>query len=166
MLFPEALVNDDDDYVEEVRGYLYPKLHPYLVKFTPAYGVGQMTQKEYVGAVKENEETVESELVDLGFVRNPIACYKSLQDGRESEGSWVLLPERDDHGVLERDDQQLHVTLFQRKAGAPGRALYAHREFDWRDRPMAHLRGKALSRQDGRSMTRELLNEYSFLQLK
>jgi hypothetical protein len=166
LLLPQTLTDSDDDYVEELRGYLYPKLHPHLVKYTPAYAIGGVGPNQYAGKVRVDEETLEEELVELGFVRNPLACYKSTGDGRQSEGSWVLIAERDEYGVLDGEHRQLHVTLFQRRDGATGREIYAHVEDDWRDRPMAHLRGKAFSAQKGVADVQTVLNDHSYITLE
>lgn len=161
-LIPTALLGADDDYWESFRGTYYPKLHPYLTR-VGGYGVGRVTYDQKVGTAAESEEAIEAELVALGFERNPIACYKSLPDGRESEGSWVLRHEANPDTVDE--GMQLHVTLFAREDSESGRELYAHYEDDWRAAPLAHLHEKNFDAVEGVQRARDLFRDSSFLVL-
>lgn len=136
-LLPTQLTDSDDDWIEGFRHYWYPKLHPYLNELG-GYAVGTSNDEQYVGKVAVNEDEFERVLEDLGFVRNPIACFKSAEDGRESEGTWCLLADDDPNDYV-RDGYQLHITLFQRRDGEPGREIYAHHEPDWRQTPIKHL---------------------------
>lgn len=158
------LNGSDDDWQESLRARLYPKLHPYL-DAVGLYAVGNVSSNQYVGAVSVSEEVFEKELVDIGCRRNPIACLKSTADGRQSEGSWVLLPEDAPDDLDLDSDRQLHFTLFPRRDGEDGREVYAHEEYDWRDRPIAHLRSKDFGIQTGVEMGRNLLNEYTYFTL-
>jgi hypothetical protein len=164
-LLPEATLNADDDYMEEFRGYWYPRLHPLLDKYTPAYGKASVSERQLVGTVDVTEETLEEELVDIGFVRNPLAAYKIHEDGRESEGSWVLLEEHDEYDIID-PGMQLHLTLFKSHAKVDGRAIYAHYEDDWRVSPLAHLRSENLSGAVGAQKAHRLLDAKSFVEVK
>jgi hypothetical protein len=125
------------------------------------YATGVLPVRGYALTFDEDEEVVEDELVALGFRRNPIACYKSLPDGRPSEGSWVLL-NRDNPVYIARG-MQLHVTMFARSDGKPGREMYAHYEDDWRVSPLPHLRAENFSESIGVEMLTELIDEQSYL---
>ncbi|UBF19989.1 hypothetical protein HRTV-22_gp34 [Halorubrum virus HRTV-22] len=159
-MFPRFLLDSDDDWQEGLRAWLYPRLHPFLTPFG-GYGVGETRLNQYVGAFSEGEESIELELVDAGFRRNPIACFKSLPDGRESEGSWVLIPE--DAPDYVAPGMQLHVTMFKRADGQKGREMYAHYEDDWRSAPFAHLRAKNFSAAAGVDIARDYLDKETFL---
>jgi hypothetical protein len=161
------LFDADDDWQEGFRRYWYPRIHAALDSAgdrlgIPLYAVGTTDYNQYVGTVSIDEEVLEEELIALKFERNPIACFKSLPDGRESEGSWVLRSHDDDWDRLERD-RQLHVTMFARTDGKPGRELYAHEEQDWQDDPVGHLRGKNYQPEAGAKFARELLDSRSFV---
>ncbi|UBF19107.1 hypothetical protein HRTV-14_gp34 [Halorubrum phage HRTV-14] len=159
-MFPRFLLDSDDDWQEGVRAWLYPRLHPFLTPFG-GYGVGHTAVNQYIGKFSEGEESIELELVDAGFRRNPIACFKSLPDGRKSEGSWVLIPEDAPDHVA--PGMQLHVTMFKRADGQKGREMYAHYEDDWRSAPVAHLRAKNFSAAAGVDIARDYLDERTFL---
>lgn len=159
-MFPRFLLDSDDDWQEGLRANLYPLLHPYL-KLFGGYAVGETRLNQYVGKFDEDEESIEVEMVDAGFRRNPIACFKSLPDGRASEGSWVLLPENAPDHVA--PGMQLHVTMFKRADGQKGREFYAHYEDDWRSAPVAHLRAKNFSAAAGVDIARDYLDERTFL---
>ena len=161
-MFPKFLLDSDDDWQEGLRRWLYPRLHPLLVRYG-GYGVGHCGWNQYAGTFDEDEEVVEDELVDVGFRRNPIAAYKSLPDGRKSEGSWVLLNEDAPDHVA--PGMQLHITLFKRKDGKPGREVYAHYEDDWRASPSDHLNEANFSAAAGVDIARDYLNNNTFLQL-
>lgn len=166
-MLPESLTNSDDDWVESLRKYFYPKLHDPLSKFGDSIGInlyatGIVGWNQYVGDLKADEEVIEKEIDRLGGKRNPVACLKELRDGRTSEGSWVLL-HADLPDVIE-PGMQLHMTLFERNSGK-GRELYAHYEDDWRSAPLAHLRAKNFDISGGVAMTKEIFDNRTFLQL-
>lgn len=155
------LLDADDDWQERLRRWLYPRLHGVL-SLVGAYGTGHTGYNQFVGTLAEDEEVIEDELCALGFERNPIACFKSLPDGRQSEGSWVLRSHDDPMGYLDRD-RQLHVTLFACSDGSDGRELYAHEEFDWQDKPLKHLRAEEFDPQRGADYARLLVDNDTFL---
>jgi hypothetical protein len=159
-LIPTFLIDADDDWQEGFRSYAYPRLHPYLKPFG-GYGVGTVGYNQYVGTVSIDEEVLEEEFVDLGFYRNPIACFKNLPDGRESEGSWALRSRHDQNSRLD-PGRQLHVTLFEREDGEPGRELYAHEEYDWQVYPIRHLREVDFDPEAGSAYARELIDTRTF----
>ena len=164
---PTQLTDSDDDWIESFRRTWYPRLHPHLSSLgdsigIPLYAVGPVHKNQYVGITKIGEESFERELEKIGFVRNPIACLKSLDDDRLSEGSWVLLSENDPSGKIE-DGMQLHITFFEREDGETGREVYAHYEDDWRENATAHLREKNFSAEEGVQIARGILDEHSFM---
>jgi len=165
-LLPSALTDADDDWMEQVRKTYYPKLHPYLQE-VGGYGVGTVGEGQFVGVIAADEEVIEEELESLGFIRNPIACYKSTRkDDRESEGSWVLLHDADP-GEFVDEGYQLHVTLMPRRDGKPGRELYAHHEPDWRQTPFKHLwpqkyPGAKWETEPAADYTRELVDDRTY----
>lgn len=157
-----SLLGSDDDWIEIFRQAVYPQLHPYLKPFG-GYGVGHVGENQYLGKVNENEGAIEQELDDRGR-RNPVACLKSLTDGRVSEGSWVVLHE--DAPALIEEGMQLHITLFVRSDGEPGRELYAHYEDDWRASPFAHLREKNFDVERGVALGSTYFDEHTYLVLQ
>lgn len=161
-MLPKFLLNSNDDWQESLRREWYPRLHPYLEP-VGGYAVGHVGSEQYVGTLDESEDAIEDELDDRGR-RNPIACLKSLDDGRESEGSWVILHE--DSPDLVEDGMQLHVTLFDREDGENGREVYAHYEDDWRVSPIDHLRSSNFSSTQGVSRAEEYVNKHTLLVLR
>lgn len=156
-----SLVDADDDWQEGFRRFWYPRLHHVLALFG-GYGTGHVGKAQYVGLLRADEELIEEEMVRAGARRNPLAAYKRLSDGRLSEGSWVFLSDDDPSGRVE-EGMQLHITLFERADGEPGREVYAHYEDDWRDSPSAHLRGENMSATAGVSMAVEVFFDYTRL---
>jgi hypothetical protein len=148
-------LDTEDDWIEEARRFLYPRIHPYLTKYG-GYGIGTTTWDQYVYSALADDQTIEEALWDCGFRRNPVAAYKSLPDGRESQGSWVLWHEEAPHIV--EWGKQLHVTLFYAPDGIPGYELYAHYEYDWRRFPRRHLRGDDIEVESAVRITRNLLD--------
>jgi hypothetical protein len=166
----EQLLGADDDWQEPVAGYLYPKLHQYLVWLggligVPLYAIGGTGSSQYVGKVDIDEETLEHEFADLGLLRNPITAYKIKADGREQEGSWVLWHDYDSRGLVE-PRRQLHIMIFERADEQPGREIYAHYEDDWRSAPIAHLREKNFDVEQGVEKATDLFDDWSFITLK
>lgn len=155
----KSLLNENDDWIETFRRSTYPKLHPYLKPFG-GYAVGHVGGSQYVGTFDEDEDTIEDELDDRGR-RNPIACLKSLDDDRVSEGSWVILHE--DSPDLVEEGMQIHITLFKRDDGKDGREMYAHYEDDWRSAPIAHLLESNFDTETGVMLARDYLDEHTLL---
>jgi hypothetical protein len=160
-MLPRFLLGSDDDWIENVRLWLYPRLHPILERYG-GYGIGGVGNRQYVGFFDEDEEVIEEEMEAAGGRRNPIACLKSLSDGRVSEGSWAFLAEDDPTGVIE-PGMQVHITLFDREDGEPGRELYAHYEDDWRTSPRSHLKETNFDIQQGVEIATELIDEHTYL---
>lgn len=161
-LIPKYLIDSNDDWQEQLRRNYYPKLHKYLKPFG-GYATGHVGEKQYIGKFNEDEDAIEAELDDRGR-RNPIACLKSLSDGRVSEGSWVILHE--DCPDLVEEGMQIHMTLFVRADGKSGREIYAHYEDDWRSAPIAHLRESNFQVEKGAKLGTEYVNEYTNLVLQ
>jgi len=143
-MFFDKYLGPNDDWMERLRKKLYPILHPYLERYG-GYALGIVRENQYVGTVELDEDTLEWKLAEHGFVRNPIAAYKTHTDGRESEGSWVLYHAEAPQIVAE--GMQLHITLFA--SGGSGIDLYAHYEDDWRASAFSHLRAKNFSAEKG-----------------
>lgn len=156
-MLPKLLLGADDDWIESFRRTWYPRFHGTLARFG-GFGVAVTPHHGYALTLDTDEETLEQELVAAGFIRNPVAAYKTHTDGRPSEGSWVLL--REEVPALPRD-RQLHVTLFPSSSGS-GIDLYAHEEYDWRVRPVAHLRSKDLNRTNAVEKVRRILDERTY----
>lgn len=168
-MLPGFLMDADDDWQEGLRGRLYPWLHPKLRAIgkhlgVPMYGIGGVGWTQYVGVANEPEEVIEAELADAGFRRNPIAAYKSLPDGRESEGSWVLLHE--DAPDLVAEGMQLHVTLFASDTNTDHRAIYAHYEDDWRTNWRGHLTETNFDAHAGVDKCIAVIDDETFLTFK
>jgi len=164
-MLPESLLNSDDDWIESLRKYFYPKLHNPLSKFGDRIGInlystGRVGWNQYVGDLEEEEEVIEKEITKIGGQRNPVACLKQLPDGRTSEGSWVLL--HDDLPEVIKPGMQLHMTLFNSDLDN-GREVYAHYEDDWRTAPLAHLRAKNFDIPRGVGMAKQIFNDSTFL---
>lgn len=155
------LLDADDDWIEGFMVAVYPSLHPILKPFG-GYAVGTVGYNQYVGTFEEDEEVIEEELVAAGALRNPVACLKSLRDGRVEEGNWRVTFRNDPLGKIE-PGFQLHIHLFERADGLPGRELYAHYEDDWAVSPIAHLREKNFSVEKGVELAQELIDEHTFL---
>lgn len=153
-VLPTSWLDSDDDWIECLRRYLWPKLDRVWPHSTMV-----VDDSGFVAAVDVCEEVLEGALESLGFIRNPVAALKLHQDGRTSEGSWVLLPEDDPTDSLE-DHEQLHLTFFRASNGVVD--LYAHVETDWRDDPIGHLlNGGSLER--GQRILTELLDNYTYM---
>jgi hypothetical protein len=163
-----SFLDADDDWIEPFRRSTYPRLHGGLTLFgsfigVPLFSVRTTGWGRYVGTLDESEECIEAELEYLSSARNPIAAYKRLPDGRESEGSWVV--RHKDAPDLVAPGMQLHITLFPRVHSDTGRAVFAHYEDDWRVRPIAHLRGKNFSATEGVRMAKTFIHRSTFLTL-
>lgn len=161
-----SLLDADDDWIESFRRVWYPRLHPYLTSIpgpVPFYSLGHVGPLQDVGWVSIDEEEFEEILVDLGFQRNPIACFKSDPHDHLSEGSWVLRVRDDEFDLLE-PGMQLHITLFASDAG--DLEIFAHVEDDWRVSPIAHLRGDNFRPVMGRTHMRSLLDEHTSLDVQ
>lgn len=157
----KRLLNSDDDWIERLRRYYYPKLHPLLAQFG-GYAVGRVNEAQYTCTVPAGSETLEEILVSLDFERNPIACYKSHKDGRESIGSWALRS-HDAEGVELGKDKQLHVTLLPNADVREYVDVYCHREYDWQDAPLKHLQSKELEESAGSEAALELIKNETYL---
>lgn len=158
------MLNDEHaDWHEPLRKYLYPHLHPFLELFG-GYGVGTVSDTQLVCVLGTDEEVIEKELAEVGFVRNPISAYKTHPDSRESEGSWVLLAADDPCNRLD-DGRQLHITLLPRNDGQPGREVFAHDEYDWRKHPLKHLREEHFRARDGVQHAKHIIDEHTYFSL-
>lgn len=161
----KSLLNANDDWIESFRRSLYPLLHDPFSKLgekigVNLYAVGSVGGNQYVGKFDESEEAIEREFDDRAE-RNPVAALKSLEDGRTSEGSWVVLHEHCPD-LIEKG-KQLHFTLFVREDGKSGRELYAHYEDDWRTAPLDHLRSTNFSPSEGVAIAETYLDEHTHL---
>lgn len=161
-------LNEDDDWWEGLRKYLYPRIHPILDSIG-LYSVGHTDEVQYAGYVLEDEDTIEAELMTLGAERNPIACFKSASGDRASEGSWAIIGNEVADPFIE-EDQQLHITFFDRRDGKGGREIYAHLEPDWRQDPLLHLfphrYGAEYLEEKAADHTYRLIDQQTFLTIR
>lgn len=165
-MIPKFIIDSDDDWQEGFRATYYPWLNSHLESIgkkigIPLYATGHVSNSQYIGVALEGEETIEEELVKAGFRRNPIACYKSLKDGRKSEGSWVLLHE--DAPEYVEKEMQIHLTLFEAEIDNSYRELYAHYEDDWRTSWLKHLKETNFSTKVGVEKATDVINDETFL---
>lgn len=159
------------------RSYWYPKLHG-LLSLIGLGATGRVHGNQYVCTIHTmDEHDIEHMLMDLGFVQNPLAYYKRDGHGTGSVGSWALTYENavvngnnpwslptyrsSVRDWTDNTDRQLHVTIFPRNEGFD---LYAHEEYDWRDRPWAHLREKEFRPATGSLMGVWLIEEHTYLE--
>lgn len=113
----------EHDWIERVRRAIWPKL-----------GLsGYVGPKQYVGHLLIDVEEFEAVLHRAGVIRNAPAYYKRNQDGQQSVGSWVYLPD----GYF--GTWQEHLTLF------PDDVLAVHKEYNWRRHPVKHLRANVFT---------------------
>lgn len=155
-------LNEDDDWIEPFRRRLYPRLHPYLEPFG-GYAVGRVGENQYSLTVPAGEETLEEVLYERGWERNPVACYKTHDDGRKSSGSWRLRAINDEYGLLDDDCCQLHITLFDNHDVDEYVDVYCHKEYDWQVSPLKHLRGEDFDPIAGQVRAREFIRDYTYL---
>jgi hypothetical protein len=81
----------------------------------------QLTEGEHAGFLTADPELVEEWLWEKGCRRNPVAAFKTIDDGREEVGTWVY------RGNHVDDRRQVHVMLFRTPDG--GTDLFAHEEY-------------------------------------
>lgn len=158
-MIPEGLTNEDDDWQEKLRSFLYPKLHGYLRSLSdvigvPLFAVKETSEARHVGTVGVSAEELEVQLANAGARRNPIAAYKTLPDGRASIGSWVIIYQS--HPDLVEPGMQLHFTLFESDGGRVG--VHAHYEDDWRSSAIKHLRGTNFDVDSGKEKAKKFFN--------
>lgn len=136
------------DFLESFRELVYPPLH-HVLEFFDFYAMGQVNTEEYAGTIEESEEELERAFHETGVVRNALAKYKYLPDGRESEGSWRLTHETHPH--LVEPKMQLHITLFDPEGRdvSEAVAVYAHYEMDYGASISGHLSGRRYSAEEG-----------------
>lgn len=139
----------DVDTVTWLRRRLCPPIHRLT---SPVGGFAQciMATEEYVGCVEREIDHLATDLLTMGFRREPISALKLHPDGRMSAGSWVKR-----RSALA--EKQLHVTLFRQ--GADAVEIYAHLEDSWIRHPIRHYRATAWDTATGvRLMRRQLSN--------
>ena len=156
------ILDEDDDWIESFRRRWYPKLHPYLEPLG-GYAVGHVYENQYAATIPEGEELFEEVLIDRGWQRNPIACFKTHEDGRKSSGSWRLRASDDEYGLLDDDRFQLHITLFENQDAETYVDVYCHLEYDWQKAPLKHLRGKDFSAGEGQFLARRFIRNHTYL---
>lgn len=89
---------------------------------------------QFVGYVEMGEEAFEEVLHEMGYHRNPLAFWKYTVNAQE-EGSWRRV----------EGDWQLHVTLYDHPEYENRTYIYAHWEYRWDRKPLAHLRGEGIN---------------------
>lgn len=149
------------DWIEWFRRILFPFLHPALRRFG-GYSIGTVGENQYVGTFDEDEEIIEQEIAATGAIRNPVAAFKTQRDGRLSEGSWAFL-HKSDPSYRTEPGMQVHITMFERRDGKPGRELYAHYEHDWRESPAEHLAEIGFDVARGVSIAKEIVDDHTYL---
>ena len=157
------MFNHNHDYIEKFRQVLYPKLHPYLKKFG-GYGVGTVSETQYVASLPADEELIEEVLWNYGWQRNIIASYKTHEDGRDSEGSWRLRGVDDDYGIATNPDKQLHITLFNNTENPDHIDVYCHYEYDWTRKPLKHLREVEFNEDLGSRKGLRFIRDHTYLE--
>lgn len=161
IMIPPYLLDEDDDWQEGLRRYLFPKLHPIISPYG-AYAVGTAYEEQYAATIPEGEEYIEEVLVEHGWERNPIACYKTHEDGRKSEGSWRLTSDNDEYGLV-GDKLQLHITLFKNNDAETYIDVYCHQEYDWEKAPLKHLREVDFDMQAGSEKALTFIRDHTYL---
>lgn len=144
----------NEDFIETFREVVYPPLHNVLT-LVGFYATGELSEAEHVGTVEDSEEELEKVFHDTGVVRNALAKYKSLPDGRESEGSWRLTHHTHPH--LVEPKMQLHITFFAPTDGDVSEAVevYAHYEMNYGASILGHLNGRHYSAEEGVKRARQ-----------
>jgi hypothetical protein len=110
-------------------------------------GPRPITDGEYAGRLEYSLDTVERQLYDEGFIRNPMARLK-IRDGQPEDGSWVVR----ESPLAPR---QLHLMLFANDDGTTD--VYAHEELSSVNPLCApdHFRGNGQSVNIGVERARE-----------
>lgn len=155
------------DYIERWRRYYYPKLDSFLDNFG-LYSVANVGHSQYAATLFIGEEAAEIELIhSLGFERNPVAAYKTHNDGRKSELSLRLTGEKAGEkygGEYVDPGYQLHLTFFEHDGKPDGAVdVYAHYEHNWEVSPFKHLRGADMQREQAAEKFRDILRNHSML---
>lgn len=151
-------MSPQSDWIEAVRRWLYPRLHAYLKKFG-GYGVAKVYDNQFVGSSFFSEDKIEIQLYRKANARrNAVSAYKThYPSGRASEGSWRITHEA--YPNLIPEGMQVHITLFQRNDGEPGRDIFAHLEDDWEASPIDHLKETHLDAERGVKIARKIISE-------
>lgn len=153
------------DFIESFRAVIYPRLHV-ILEFFDLYAAGQGNPNAFVGTVNVGEEELEEYFHAAGVIRNALAKYKTLPDGRESEGSWRIT-----HGthpqVIEDPEMQLHFTLYKSPDKPLSEAvdIYAHYEKNYGKDPRGHLRAHEYSAEIGVNMAHRLIENTMSLEV-
>ena len=106
------------DWWEVVRRTVLPPLNRLLRDRELGYAAYTLQYREHVGTLAKDPEAAERLLWEHGFVRNPLAAYKTLPNGTGEIGSWVYR-----ESLLAKE--QVHVMLFPT---ANGTHVFAHRK--------------------------------------
>lgn len=131
------------DQVDRIRSALIPPLDKILDR-VGLYSTINSTTNQYALTIVGDAEHAEKVLHMLGFLRNGLAAYKTLQPyGIESSGSWAWRYDPGDFGTYRWfGERQLHLTLFEVERERTNEThVIAHDELNpWRY-PVQHYHG-------------------------
>lgn len=131
----------DDDWWERIRKAIAKPISAYTTRKREGTDASR-----FCGYVNMDIEEFEERLHDMGFERNPLSYWKESLIGSE-KGSWRKC----------RGDYQIHTLVYNAEEHPDRTYVYAHWEYRWDKRPIAHLRGEALDITKGvNQMRREL----------
>lgn len=157
------------DYIERFRRYWYPKLHGLLRRVevgVPLFSKATTDEDRYAATFHIDEDTLEETFLhDLGFERNPIAAYKTHEDGRQSTLSIRLTNGVSENrgGQYVEPGMQLHATFFPSEYDDGTIDMYAHYEKDWARHPIQHLRGVGTNSLQGVKRVLALIHNSTYL---
>lgn len=150
------------DYWEGWRGWLIPKLGAVAQLIEDVTGGhyyvrGETHNNQFVGRIPMSEEEFEKELHDLGFHRNPLSAWKTLNStGETEEASFRKI------GFEDSPKYQLHVVLYDgsniQNAETDHTYVYAHWEYRWDIHPIKHYRGENKSGSKGVQKMKNMLD--------
>lgn len=142
--------------MNEPREWLIPKIGLVTQLIEDVTGADYYVEStthnnQFVGRVPMCEEEFEKELSGLGFTRNPLSSWKSLE-------SWRKV------GFDDSPEMQLHVVLYDGEpmdnAAVDVTYVYAHWEIAWDVHPIAHYCGKRVNGPEGVRRMKKLLDEH------
>lgn len=155
------------DFIEPVRRAVAPRIGTIVslaedMLSEKYYYNSEQRLNQFVGRVDRDVESMERELHDIGYVRNPISWLKRNRSGEVEESSWRKT----------KDEQQVHAILYDGTSAPHAESgytyIYAHEEYRWDRYPVKHLMGKSVSPKDGvREVRRDLQDngiQYDYVQ--
>jgi len=85
----KRLLGADNDFWPVLRSTLLPYLDSLAAGFPGFYAESHSPPADFVGIVSRDLDQLERDLEDLGYLRNPMAAYKTSPKGWQSDGSWA-----------------------------------------------------------------------------